>query len=449
MNSDESNSNKGKYIGHTTSRDLINWRSGSQSIFPYKTNCIYKGGIICDSNNITGFGTNENPPLVALIAVTDVENISSEGGMKTLPMLAYSIDEANSWTISTDKINFPEAFLKNPQNIQIIWHQPTRKWIMSLALSNHVEFYSSPDLRFWNFDSLFGIDFFDENIKWKRSALFPLGDDIHWALLIDVETADAGQSSGGTLYFVGTSDGLNFIKITSKPHWLDYGKNIYGSLVCLGTDERRINLVWRNMIGRQLLKNAFQETGIISIPRELSLDNIKGELAISISPVSEIREIYEKEIKLGPINVSSKVEDRPVFRLRTPFEAVLKFNTNEIIRWTFPTRFGVSFWNKFGEYLVFGYDTFGYYFLDKTGLKPTSEKQTVNCFIKMPFVHSDSIMILHFIVGISSIECYTESGKLVMTDTYSSKKQLNYMSPFAENGRLELLDGKIIKLGLR
>lgn len=451
IDSDKSNVNKVNCLGHAISKDLIRWSESPKSTFSNNNNSIYRGGIIIDSNNITGYGTIENPPLVALFAVTDNIESRSEDRKNILPMLAYSNDNGNSWTISTDKINSPEAFLNNPQNIGIFWHQPTLKWIMSLALSDHVEFYSSPDLRFWNFESSFRSDYFSDEINLKRTILFSSSDEIHWVLLIDIKSTDPDQSSGGTIYLIGSFDGHNFINQSSQPRWLDYGKDIYGSIVFTGTDERRINVVWMNGTGEKSVKQDYQETGITTFSRQLSLDNVKGELAISVSPVAEMKEIYGKEIVLGLANVSSTDNDLPIISgIRTPIEVILKFNTSEIKRWNFPSRFGVIFWNKLGEHLSFGYDTsFRHYFIDKSGTKPFSGIKGVYEPLKMPFNHSDSTMSLHLVVDISTFECYAEDGKLVMTGSYSSRKQFNKMTLFAENGKLDLSEGKVINLTTR
>ncbi len=449
ITSEESKFHKTNSIGHSISNDLINWTESSKSVFTEYNNSILKGGIVFDSNNITGYGTDKNPPLIAVLTRTEITDSTSEDIKKVLPVLAYSTDGGDSWKVTTDKISFPESFIKNPQNVGIVWHETTKKWIMSIALSNHVQFYSSPDLRLWNFESLIGSDFFPEEIEWVRSTLFPLSDEFHWVLTADIKNTGNEKSSGGTVYFIGYFDGHNFINQSSLLHWLDYGQNIYGSLISIGKDDRRINIGWvkNDNIDGQFKKAGNNGSGIITLPRELSLGNMNGEWFISMSPLTELKEIYGKETQLGLLKVSYKVDDLELIsNLKVPVELILKFNTSNIQKGSFPIHFGVKFWNKRGKDLTFGYDRFGYYYIDKSGLVPSSGTQISEDLIKMPCDHSDSTMSIRFIIDISAIECFAEDGKLVMTHSFSSEERFNRITLFTEKGNIDLLEGKIVRL---
>ncbi|MEJ7738007.1 MAG: GH32 C-terminal domain-containing protein [Chitinophagaceae bacterium] len=445
--SDEPDIRKTNIIGQAISEDLINWSESSKAVFPKYNNSLLKGGIIIDSNNITGYGTSESPPLVAVLIRIEIGDSINQGMKKAFPILAFSTDDGNLWAVTTDKINFPPAFINNPQNVGICWHQPTKKWIMSIALNDHVELYSSADLRLWNFESLLGTDFFPEEIKWKRTTLFSSGDGIHWVLLVDIKKSGKHQTAGGTVYFIGYFDGHSFLNQSSQLHWLDYGEDIYGSLISTGCDGRTINVGWRNNNDKQSSKNNNHFSPIITLPRELNLENSNTEWFITASPVLELKKIYGKDVKLEPVKVSYKVDDLQLISgVKAPFEVFLKFNTSDIQKGSFPTRFGVSFWNSRREHMTFGFDRFGYYYIDKSGLVPSLGTQIVNDPIRMPSNHSDSTMSLRLIVDISTIECFTEGGKLVMTSTYSSSEPFNRLKLFAVNGNIDFLEGKIIEL---
>ena len=266
----ESDLNNTSSIGHSISSDLLHWREISKSVFSEYKNLILRGTIVFDSKNITGYGTIEYPPLIAVFASSNKSESKFEKITIGKPVLAFSIDNGESWKVILENIDLPDSFGKNPQNAGISWFEPTRKWIMSVTLNDHVEFYSSADLKIWNFESLIGADFFPEEIKWKRSALFSAGDDIHWILLADIKKSGKIQGSGGTVYFVGYFDGHNFINQSSQLHWLDYGQDIYGSLISIGDDGRRINIGWRNRIDEIPQKTRGNITGIVTLPREIS-----------------------------------------------------------------------------------------------------------------------------------------------------------------------------------
>ena len=97
--------------------------------------------------------------------------------------------------------------------------------------------------------------------------------------------------------------------------------------------------------------------------------------------------------------------------------------------------------------MIFGFDRFGYFYVDKSGLVPSTGKPVPDGVIKMPYVHEDSTMSLRFIVDDTKIECFAEGGKLVLTSTYLSDRTFNKLKLFALNGNIELIEGKIINLG--
>ena len=56
----------------------------------------------------------------------------------------------------------------------------------------------------------------------------------------------------------------------------------------------------------------------------------------------------------------------------------------------------------------------------------------------MPCYHSDSLMVLKMIIDDSSMELFTEKGKLVMTDNFNAQQRFNKVTLFAENGIIKV-----------
>ncbi|NJM53618.1 MAG: glycoside hydrolase family 32 protein [Blastocatellia bacterium] len=52
--------------GHAVSKDLIRWENLPVALAPDKLGYIFSGSAVLDKQNSSGFGTKNNPPLVAM-----------------------------------------------------------------------------------------------------------------------------------------------------------------------------------------------------------------------------------------------------------------------------------------------------------------------------------------------------------------------------------------------
>ena len=52
--------------GHAVSKDLIHWTHLPIALYPDSLGFIFSGSAVVDKMNTSGFGSNENPPLVAV-----------------------------------------------------------------------------------------------------------------------------------------------------------------------------------------------------------------------------------------------------------------------------------------------------------------------------------------------------------------------------------------------
>ena len=51
--------------GHAISKDLVHWENQPIAFYPDSLGYIFSGSAVVDWNNTSGFGTADNPPLVA------------------------------------------------------------------------------------------------------------------------------------------------------------------------------------------------------------------------------------------------------------------------------------------------------------------------------------------------------------------------------------------------
>ncbi|WP_037681727.1 glycoside hydrolase family 32 protein [Streptomyces griseus] len=194
--------------GHAVSTDLVHWQQLPLALSHDDKEMVFSGSAVVDENNTTGFGTRENPPMVAIYTSHDKSTgIQSQS-------LAYSTDRGRTWTKyqGNPVIDIGSRDFRDPK---VQWYAPTRSWLMTVSLSTEhkVRFYSSKNLKDWTQLSEFGPAGATGGV-WECPDLFPLAVDgdtnnIKWVLVVNI---NPGGIAGGSAaqYFVGDFDGKTF-----------------------------------------------------------------------------------------------------------------------------------------------------------------------------------------------------------------------------------------------
>ena len=190
------------YWGHAVSTDLLHWRHRPKALEGTDEIGIMSGSAVIDKKNTSGFGTQEDPPVVAAYSML---RHSDRGQMQGI---AYSNDHGRTFIPYKNNpvIDIGSTSFRDPQ---VFWHSSSDRWIMAVTLSGQrkVRFYSSENLKDWIHLSDFGPAGATGGV-WECPDLFPLpvdGDssNIKWVLEVDV------QPVGGQ-YFLGSFDGKKF-----------------------------------------------------------------------------------------------------------------------------------------------------------------------------------------------------------------------------------------------
>ncbi|HVU07442.1 MAG TPA: glycoside hydrolase family 32 protein [Verrucomicrobiae bacterium] len=194
--------------GHAVSHDLIHWKHLPLALAEENGVMIFSGSAVVDWKNTSGFGKNGNPPIVATYAGNYTQKpLQNEN-------IAYSNDRGRTWTKYSGNpvIDIGSKDFRDPK---VFWHEPTKRWIMVVALSadHKIRFYASPNLKQWTSLSDFGPAGATSGV-WECPDLFPLPvnfdtNQIKWVLIVGV---GSGAPAGGTgvQYFIGNFDGTNF-----------------------------------------------------------------------------------------------------------------------------------------------------------------------------------------------------------------------------------------------
>ena len=273
--------------GHAVSRDLVKWEHLPTALYPDTLGAIFSGSAVIDTHNTAGFGEN------AMIAI-----YTSAGEAQT-QSIAYSLDNGRTFTkyennpvLKSDQPDFRDP--------KVSWHEPTQRWIMPLACGKGMEFYSSTNLREWQFESRFGEEYGCHNGVWECPDLFelPYKDGTKWVLICSIWKNN--QHGSSVQYFVGDFDGHTFTCDTPKEYtdWVGWGRDNY-AIVTWGNapDGRRVALGWQD--NWQYASNeefpSVGHRGYMSLPCEMQLVEWEGKAKLISKPVKEF-DSYLKEV---------------------------------------------------------------------------------------------------------------------------------------------------------
>ena len=153
--------------GHAVSKDLIYWEHKPIALYPDEHGLIFSGSAIVDQNNTSGFGTKENPPLVAIYTYHLMEGEKAGKLDFQTQGIAYSMDNGDTWTKYEGNPVIGNEGIKDFRDPKVTWHEETQKWIMTLVAGDHAKFYSSHDLKEWVLMSEFGKNLAEQVVELK------------------------------------------------------------------------------------------------------------------------------------------------------------------------------------------------------------------------------------------------------------------------------------------
>jgi len=273
--------------GHATSTDLVHWQELPVAISYTPTHAIFSGSAVVDYFNTTGFGSLENPAMVAIFTA------HQHDGLHQVQSLAYSTDEGLTWQ-HYEGNPVLDLGMKDFRDPKVVWNTVNEAWVMSVVKPHEftVAFYQSQDLKQWELLSEFSNKNGTDGV-WECPDLFPIAVDgdptkIKWVLFISVNPGGVTGGSG-TQFFIGDWNGKEFVADDVTTRWLDYGRDNYAGVTFNDTpDNRRIYLGWMNNweYAKDVPENPAR--GSMTIPRELSLATIDGKITLLQNPAKEI-----------------------------------------------------------------------------------------------------------------------------------------------------------------
>ena len=396
--------------GHAVSTDLVHWKELPIALYPDALGTIFSGSAVIDKNNTAGFGAN------AMVAIYTSHNHAMEkDGFDKIETqsIAYSLDEGITWTKYKGNPVLPNPGIRDFRDPKVMWYEPAQKWIMTLAVTDHIDFYSSPDLKNWTKESEYGKDLGAHGGVWECPDLFPLsynGEEL-WVLIVNI---NPGGPNGGsaTQYFTGKFDGHVFTPFEqNETKWLDYGPDEYAGITWSNTGDRKIFIGWMSNWQYANIVPTEKWRSANTIARELSIQKSGTTYLISSVPVKELdilkaKSYNAKNIKGKRVDITAKAG-----KLSGP--AILTLIADEL------KSFNIILSNNVGEKIVIGYDKKNnQYFIDRSQSgKVNFHKNFSNAIVAPRFSIAKGTDIT-LVIDNASVELFADNGLSVLTSIF-------------------------------
>ena len=289
--------------GHSVSKDLVHWQHLYPAIARDTLGHIFSGSTVIDKNNSAGYGKD------AMIAF--YTSASDEHGQ--IQCMAYSNDNGRTYTkYENNPILTPFDGLKDFRDPKVFWYEPAQKWYMIVSADKNMRFYSSTDLKQWEYLSQFGEGYGVQPNQFECPDFIQLPvdgnkDNMKWVMIVNI---NPGCPFGGsaTEYFIGDFDGKEFKCDTDKSvtKWLDFGKDHYATVCFSNTGDRIIAVPWMSNWQYANVTPIRQYRGANALPRELSLYTKNGEIYMAANVVKETEALRKSTRNIESISVEGE-----------------------------------------------------------------------------------------------------------------------------------------------
>ena len=394
--------------GHSTSTDLMHWKFEGCAIVPDAWGAIFSGSCVVDHENTAGFGKE------AVVAFYTSAKSTPWGDIQ-MQSMAYSLDNGKTFTKYEGNpiLTSSEKDFRDPK---VFWYAPGKHWVMILAVGQHMEIYSSVNLKEWKKESEFGAMQGAHGGVWECPDLVEIPvegtREKKWVLICNL---NPGGPFGGSAaqYFVGSFDGKKFVNESpTQTKWMDWGKDNYATVTWSNApDGRCIALGW--MSNWQYANNVptRQYRSANTLARDLTLYRERQELYLKSTPSVEVKKARGKKVSIPSFKVSEKHEIVNLFE-----EKQGAYEVEIVIQNAGASKIAFCLLNDKGEKVSMYYDL-----NRKQFVMDRSESGKVDFSKDFPAVtvapvNVDKELTLRLFVDRSSIEAFGEDGKFVMTN---------------------------------
>lgn len=330
--------------GHAVSEDLLHWEHLPIAIYPDELGMIFSGSCVLDKDNVSGFGTKENPPLIAIYTShKDESHIEQQS-------IAYSLDYVHFEKYYGNPVitNGIKPDFRDPK---VFWNPVYQCYSMVLAAGEKVEFYKSLDLKHWEKTGDFQAGEYGIDGICECPDCFPImtEEGEKWVLIISMilpkdKVMEQGDVTNRmehiTQYYVGDFDGDKFIDTekSTQPLILDYGTDNYAAVTFQNLKEKIMMgwaCNWDYASDTPSIKEGF--CGMMTLPRKIKLiKTTEGyRLSYSFEGMSEKKaksfSIEEQETRLHSqsFGIQAFIKEEGIIEISNSINEVLRIQISE------------------------------------------------------------------------------------------------------------------------
>ncbi len=449
--------------GHSTSPDMVHWEHQPVAIYRDGYGHIFSGSSVVDHANTAGFGEG------AVVSFYSSYNTQRE--YVQTQCLAYSLDDGMTFTkYEGNPVLVPFDGIKDFRDPKVFWYEPEQKWIMIVSADKEMRFYTSQNLKEWEYMSGWGEGYGVQPRQFECPDFFQLTTaegETKWVMIVNV---NPGCYFGGsaTQYFVGEFDGKSFTCDSPKEtvKWLDWGKDHYATVCFSNTGDRVIAVPWMSnwQYGTIVPTKYFRSAN--AIPRELGLFKAGGEFYVSAYPVAELSNLEKGSRTVdGIVATAGKPQNVKLFdKTDGAYELEMDINVPAV------GRSGFRLMNDAGDVVDMYFDVLLQRFVmdrTKSGLidfanrsttheienhdrRKTNSMNYVNDFAlatwaPMAVRGQHKVKILY---DFDSLEVFIDGGKVVMTNLVFPDKPYDGLEVYSDKGRFTVGSLKVTAMGL-
>ena len=452
--------------GHSVSKDLIHWEHLAPAIARDTLGHIFSGSAVVDANNSAGYGKGT--------IVSFYTSASDKNGQ--IQCMAYSTDNGRTYTkYEKNPILTPFDGLKDFRDPKVFWYAPQQKWVMVVSADKEMRFYSSQNLKDWEYMSGFGNGYGVQPSQFECPDFVQLPVDgdknrMKWVLIVNI---NPGCMFGGsaTQYFVGDFDGKEF-KCDTAPEvvkWLDYGKDHYATVCFSNTADRVIAVPWMSNWQYANIIPTKQYRSANSLPRELTLYTKDGQTYLAANVVKEAGLLRKDTRKVNDFTLNKEHKiDEIVPNTDGAYELEMNITPGNA------RVVGFELLNSKGEKVDIYFDMkerrlvmdrteSGITDLGAPNKYNVHEKETDNHRMQLSVNYQNDFALgtwaplslcegstynLDVFVDKSSIEIFVDGGRIAMTNLVFPNEPYNQLRFYAEGGEAKVTDFSIYRLGL-
>ena len=422
-------------FGKAESNDLLNWSNKSISFESEEAEVQNIKTIVADWNQTTDYSAEAS----ALIAFGTVAENYGE------LTISYSNDNGYSWKQDIENTITLADFNASIQDIKVFWNDETQAWILVTLSGYEVRFYSSADLKNWEYLSRFCDDVALKSGSWTSIDFFPMEitetNETKWVLFISADSGSPNEGSG-VQYFVGNFDGFVYQASHNKPKWIDHGSDLYQTVVLSDyrLDNKKpvlIGTLYNSLYERFNIPNN-SSTGF-SLARQLTLKEKFYDYYLFAKPVKAIEKPATETINETELSDGKSIEKN----LHLPIRIDLTYDVNSRLYLGMAESFGVNITTKEGEELILGYQAERRYFYIAAPSIQRDFPDSWDGFYYAPYVTNEPELDMTLIMDRNSAELFAMNGLISLSRKFSFSEESVQVSLFSETGIVKLLGGTI------